>query len=140
ADRLTRDSGADSGRRRFSSSTPLLRRLCGTRAVARARALFSKIRSWKEKSQVLRGPRAGETSPASTSERMRRRGSRTSRSTSRTLYWCIADRPSRYFLADFFAVPSDLAVPSADWARFSGLRPAALAAWAGAGAGVAAGF
>src|SRR5438132_3905750 len=50
------------------------------------------MRSWKEKSQRLRGPFAGVTKPAATNARMVARGRRSNRSTSATPYWFIARR------------------------------------------------
>ena len=88
-------------------------RRCGTCAGASACAVRSTIRSWNENSQALRGPRAGDTNPASTRLWMVLRGRRSSRSTSRTPYGCAAagSAARAYFLAAF------LGAVSACWAR-----------------------
>src|SRR5438046_1380639 len=87
------DSGMASGRWRRSSLTDRVIRLCGTFASASACAVRSTIRSWKEKRQALRGPRAGETNPAAINARIVLRGRRSNFSTSRTPYWCMTPPP-----------------------------------------------
>src|SRR5678815_375547 len=85
---LKPESGIDSGRRRRSARSDAVMRRAGTLAIVSACAVRRAIRSWNEKRQALRGPRAGETKPAATSERMVLRGSCSSFSTSRTPYCC----------------------------------------------------
>src|SRR5439155_6726223 len=77
-----------------SSRIDCVSRRVGTFAAASACAVRSTMRSWKEKSQRLRGPCSGVTKPAATKARMVARGTRSSRSTSATPYWFIA-RPMR---------------------------------------------
>src|SRR5687768_11100104 len=83
------ESGIAAGsfaRRAFNA---LVMRRAGTCAVTRDWAVRSTIRSWKEKRQALRAPRAGATKPAATSARMVSRGRRSRRSTSPTPYGCV---------------------------------------------------
>src|SRR6185503_19815021 len=87
------ESGMASGRWRRSSRTERVMRLAGTLAATSACAVRSTMRSWNENRHALRGPRAGETKPASIRARMVLRGSRRSFSTSRTPYWCTRRCP-----------------------------------------------
>jgi hypothetical protein len=80
------DNGISSGRRFLSSRIERVMRRAGTRASTSACAVRSTIRSWNEKRHAPRAPRDGVTNPASTSERMVLRGSRSSRWTSCTPY------------------------------------------------------
>jgi hypothetical protein len=83
---LNPESGIESGRWRRSSFTERVIRWRGTLEFARACAVRRTIRSRNENCQALRGPRDGETKPASTNVRIVLRGSRRSFSTSRTPY------------------------------------------------------
>src|SRR6185369_11550194 len=87
------ESGMAAGRWRRSSRTERVMRLAGTLAATSACAVRSTMRSWNEKRHALRGPRAGETKPASIRARMVLRGRRRSFSTSRTPYWCTRAVP-----------------------------------------------
>ncbi len=87
---LNPESGIESGRWRRSSFTERVIRLLGMLAAVSAWAVRRTIRSWNENSQALRGPREGETKPASMKVRIVLRGSRRSFSTSRTPYRCMA--------------------------------------------------
>src|SRR5207245_2684905 len=89
------ESGMASGRWRRSCFRDFVIRLGGTFAAASACAVRSTIRSWNENRYDLRGPRSGDTKPALTRLRIVLRGSRSSRSTSRTPYWCIAGGSAR---------------------------------------------
>src|SRR3954468_9012913 len=88
ADMLRPDSGIAAGRLRRRAFIARAMRLGGTFAVASACAVRRTIRSWKEKSHALRGPRTGETKPALTSVRIVLRGRCSSFCTSRRPNWC----------------------------------------------------
>src|SRR5712691_4487504 len=90
---LSPDKGMSSGRWRRSSLSERVIRFAGTLAAASAWAVRSTMRSWNENRNVLRGPRAGETKPALTRLRIVLRGRRSSFSTSRTPYCCMAGGP-----------------------------------------------
>src|SRR5581483_1853082 len=84
------DRGTAVGSCRLSSFSDRVIRRAGTLAAASACAVRSTIRSWNEKSSERRGPRAGDTNPAFTRLWIVLRERLSSRSTSRTPYWCIA--------------------------------------------------
>src|SRR6266581_2170147 len=92
---LSPDKGMSSGRWRRSSLSERVIRFAGTLAAASAWAVRSTMRSWNENRNILRGPRAGETKPALTRLRIVLRGRRSSFSTSRTPYCCMAGGPVR---------------------------------------------
>ena len=101
---LSPDSGIASGRWRRSSLTERVMRLA--RNVGRGERLRGAQHDQvlERERHALRGPRAGETKPASISARIVLRGRRSSFSTSRTPYWCMA--AMRYFLAALRAAAS----------------------------------
>ena len=81
---LSPDSGIASGRWRRSSFIERLIRRCGTFAAAQRLRGAQHDQVLERELPARRGPRAGETKPASTSERIVLRGRRSSLSTSRT--------------------------------------------------------
>src|SRR5712691_1340383 len=114
---LSPDKGMSSGRWRRSSLSERVIRFAGTLAAASAWAVRRTIRSWNENRKVLRAPRAGETKPALTRLRIVLRGRRSSFSTSRTPYCCMAGRP-------VFALPVELFPRSLFHSRLSGFSRA----------------
>src|SRR6266704_1451836 len=114
---LSPDKGMSPGRWRRRSLSERVIRFAGTLAAASAWAVRRTMRSWNEKRNVLRGPRAGETKPALTRLWIVLRGRRSSFSTSRTPYCCMAGRP-------VFALPVELFPRSLFHSRLSGFSRA----------------